>query len=366
MKKISVIIPCYNSQTTLNRCIDSVLRQTYKNFELIIVDDGSTDNTEQLIKEYCKKDNRIVYLSKANGGTGSSRNLGLKHVTGDYIQFVDSDDDVKDDMFEKMLDVAQKTYADMVVCRFSHCCFKQFLKPGEYNLKNENDFIKFYMDFFTYNVPWNKLFKREVITSRYNENLKIFEDGLFVLENLKNIGKTIVLEDELYNYYNEGENKKSLVNTFLQGAFWENKVGYWYEFDKIKPMFDKLLKANGHHYRSLEYARSFDMAFWELIKIIDSKCSKDTCVSDMNCILNEKNFIDSVCIGGYDYEGLSLYEVKMFIEKCFREYEEKNYDNTGSLYFKIVEYFYEIAAQHKKYLSQKNNIIFDETAISLT
>lgn len=349
MKKISIIIPCYNSQKYLNRCVDSVLNQTYKNFELILVDDGSTDNTNEILKAYAKKDQRVVHLTKANSGVGATRNFGIKHATGDYIQFLDSDDDMKPNMLERMMQTSKKTNADIVVCQFEHCCFKQFLKPGTYNMKREKDFENFYLDFFSFNVPWNKLFKREVITEMYDENLKIFEDGLFVLQNLKNVKKLVVIGDVLHNYFEAGinEDKKSLVNKFLESKFWKTQEGYWYKFNSIKPMFDKFLKEGNHNSKLLEYARSFDMAFWELIKLIHSGCLESICCIEFYNIFNEQNFINSIKSKGYKYDGTNIFKVKRFVLKCFDDYKNNTEKNVGVLYFKFVENFSNLVAEHK-------------------
>lgn len=371
MKKISVIIPCFNGEKTLSRCLDSILAQTYKNFEVIIVDDGSSDGSVSLIEQYTLKDSRITLVAKANGGVGSARNLGLKHASGDFIQFIDCDDDIHADMFEKMLEALQKTGSDIAVCRFTHSCFKAFLPAGIYDMQNKADFNKFYTDFFSFNVPWNKLYKRKVITENYDETLKIFEDGLFVLANLKNAGKIVLLDDAFYNYYNPAKDAgakeaTSAVNNFLKTKFWKTKDGYWYKFNNIKPMFDNLLKAGGHNDKVLEYARAFDMAFWELIKLMDSDCIEKICILEMISVLNQPNFIKSikaapppqslVSKGAVDlkkvrgYKGASRRSVYDFVSKCFKEYRLTPDAHIGALYDKFVELFYSTCLAGHTYL----------------
>src|SRR5665213_2493915 len=114
--KISVIIPCYNQAHFLNESVDSVLAQTYTNWECLIVNDGSTDNTERVAIACAEKDNRIKYIKKENGGLSSARNKGLDEVTGDYIQFLDSDDMITPDKFQMSL--MNGNDADVIIADF--------------------------------------------------------------------------------------------------------------------------------------------------------------------------------------------------------------------------------------------------------
>ena len=102
--KISIIIPIYNTEKYLERCIDSVIQQTYRNIEVILVNDGSTDKSSRICNEYVHRDRRIILIEQKNQGAAAARNTGLKHATGDYIGWVDSDDYIEEDMFKSMLD----------------------------------------------------------------------------------------------------------------------------------------------------------------------------------------------------------------------------------------------------------------------
>ena len=105
---ISVIIPVYNVAPWLKECLDSVLNQTFRDMEIIIVDDGSTDSSPEIIKEYAEKDNRIIAIRKENGGLGSARNVALKMAKGEYIAFVDSDDKIHPEVYTKLYEKAKK------------------------------------------------------------------------------------------------------------------------------------------------------------------------------------------------------------------------------------------------------------------
>lgn len=117
MSKISIVIPSYNSAKYLKHNIKNILNQTYKNIEVILVNDGSTDNTDEVIKSFMK-DDRFKYYKKTNGGVAVARNYGLSKATGDYILFMDSDDNVEKTMLEKMYNKLKETNADLVCCGF--------------------------------------------------------------------------------------------------------------------------------------------------------------------------------------------------------------------------------------------------------
>ncbi len=116
--KISIIVPIYNTAKYLPTCLDSILNQTYQNLEIILIDDGSTDNSSQIIEEYTKKDRRIKSLHQKNAGLSSTRNTGLKTATGDYVTFIDSDDEIDIKMIKKMVEALSSSKADVAVCSF--------------------------------------------------------------------------------------------------------------------------------------------------------------------------------------------------------------------------------------------------------
>ena len=115
---VSIIVPIYNVEPYLKKCIDSIINQTLTNIEIILVNDGSTDNCGKIIDEYAKKDNRIIALHKENGGQASARNMGLDIASGKYIGFVDSDDLIDKEMYKVLYDEAEKNIADLVICDF--------------------------------------------------------------------------------------------------------------------------------------------------------------------------------------------------------------------------------------------------------
>jgi len=197
---ISIIVPIFNSERWLGRCIESLISQTYKDIEIILINDGSTDNSLVICKEYSLKDNRIVVIDKENGGVSSARNLGIKSAKGEYIQFVDSDDFIDPQMCEKLVEAIKN--ADMVLCGLKVWQEGRLLR--EPHLKSEivdyRQDISKYFELRKINLgPCNKLYIREKITRLFDESLALGEDTLFVLDYMNNINIVSVLSDCLYN-----------------------------------------------------------------------------------------------------------------------------------------------------------------------
>ena len=124
---VSVIVPVYNSEKYLNRCVDSILNQTYRSIELILVDDGSPDNSGRICDEYAEKDSRVRVIHKANAGVSAARNSGLEVASGDYATFVDSDDYIEPDMYSDMMEKVNQYNCDVVMCD----CVKDFPDRSE-------------------------------------------------------------------------------------------------------------------------------------------------------------------------------------------------------------------------------------------
>jgi len=162
-KLISIIIPIYNVEKYLKQCIDSIINQTYINLEIILVDDGSTDNCGKICDEYGLKDNRIKVIHKQNGGLSSARNAGLDIAKGEYIGFIDSDDYVEKDMYENMYNTALKTNTKLVICNWSVGNTGKWIKNKNFPKKNiltSNEALDF---FYNDMYVWNKLYEKDIV-----------------------------------------------------------------------------------------------------------------------------------------------------------------------------------------------------------
>lgn len=212
---ISIIIPVYNVEKYLSRCIDSLISQSYKNIEIILVNDGSTDNSNLICEKYAKIDNRIKYIKKKNGGVSSARNIGLDNAIGDYISFIDGDDYVENDMYEIMIDSAIKNNSNIVICNFVRENEKGKIlrrnsktKPHISIRFNRNDYSKNLYKYPSLDLfLWNKLYARKLIYKtnemvKFNENIDMSEDALFNIEllNFNNEIKCVYINKKFYHY----------------------------------------------------------------------------------------------------------------------------------------------------------------------
>lgn len=202
---VSLIIPVYNSETKLESCIKSVLKQTYKDFELILVDDGSTDHSLDICRRFEKSDARVRAISQKNSGPSAARNKGIENAKGQYIQFIDSDDQIVDTMVEDLVDSMEKNNVDMVVCgiREQHPDHIHDIMPLISGKVMVNQLGKVYPEIFQnfiLNAPVNKLYKKEKIQSMFPEDLSLGEDLIFNLEYLKNSSSLFFLK-KIYYYY---------------------------------------------------------------------------------------------------------------------------------------------------------------------
>lgn len=202
-EKISVIVPIYKVEQYLNRCIDSIINQTYTNLEIILVDDGSPDNCPKICDEYAKKDDRIKVIHKENGGLSDARNVGLDIASGNYIAFVDSDDYIELNMLESMMNDLIKNNVDLVVCNI------RYILGDKKNVKyNENDRIlnkyeameEYIKDGIIQAVAWNKLYKRNIIGNMRYKVGKTNEDEFFTYKVINNAEKIYYNSNAFYNY----------------------------------------------------------------------------------------------------------------------------------------------------------------------
>ncbi len=205
-EKISIIVPIYNVEKYLNQCIDSIINQTYKNLEIILVDDGSPDNCPKICDDYQKKDNRIKVIHKQNGGLSDARNAGLEIATGDYIGFVDSDDYIAPDMYEKLLLLAESKDCEIAVCGFIKVTSKAMqnknIALGIKVLTKEQALYELMCEETFEDYAWNKLYKKELFKEtniRYPKGMA-FEDTFTTYKLFLASNRVVVTESPLYYY----------------------------------------------------------------------------------------------------------------------------------------------------------------------
>ena len=209
---ISVIVPVYNSEKTLNRCIDSILSQTFSDFELIIVDDGSSDSSGEICDNYAKIDNRVKVFHKQNGGASSARNLGLDNVKGKWVTFCDSDDYVSPEWLDIYIRNCRNN-VELIVQSFNNKSVVNNYFEG-----CTADFIDIFYDFSIIGYIWNKLFLASIINEyriRYCEYFTFHEDEVFAYQYLQYTSNVIYTKESGYYYeYNDYGIKYNKADNF--------------------------------------------------------------------------------------------------------------------------------------------------------
>ena len=220
--KISVIIPVYNAESTLRRCVDSVLSQTFTDFECLLINDGSKDKSGEICDEYAAKDSRVRVFHKENGGVSSARNIGLDNMRGEWVSFVDSDDYIDSNYLKFMHDEAIRSDCSVVVCDFievkkasiRYCDAFDWSgnHPIDINTSSNSTLLNQAICYST-GVVWNTLISCALIKKhnlRFDITLKYGEDTLFILEVFANSPKLFHLKNALYTY--DRRNETSAMN----------------------------------------------------------------------------------------------------------------------------------------------------------
>jgi len=219
--KLSIIVPVYNVKAYLSRCLESIRKQSFTDFECILINDGSTDNSEEICQEYCDKDSRFVLISQENKGVSAARNKGLDIAKGEWIGFIDADDYVTEDFYAFMLEHADEGY-EMIECGVKTVDDEGNEKPHLQNDKIGNqrmilDQEGMYRCFlhpgyrFLHWAPWNKIIRADIAKKyRFAEGKKHGEDFYYCFECMKEYRNILYLPDQKYMYY---QRKNSAVHT---------------------------------------------------------------------------------------------------------------------------------------------------------
>ncbi|MDR1700581.1 MAG: glycosyltransferase [Lachnoclostridium sp.] len=220
--QISIVIPVYNSIKDIRDCLDSVLAQTYKNIEILLIDGESEDGSTDICREYEEKDSRVRFVSKKNEGVSASRNLGIRMAKGEYLQFVDSDDRLIPSACEKMAGHIEKQEAGVVICGYRMCKEQREKRPEPGFFQDITELIPVFSKYFNHdnnmiNVPWNKLYRRSFVKCEFPEDLSKGEDLLFNLGFLSQVKGIVFADDVIYDYNNTNED--SLGYRFREDGF---------------------------------------------------------------------------------------------------------------------------------------------------
>lgn len=209
MALISVIVPIYKVESYLNKCVESIVRQTYTDLEIILVDDGSPDNCPQMCDDWAAKDSRIKVVHKENGGLSDARNAGLAVATGEYISFIDSDDWIEPAFIEVLLHATTTTGADIAECatRLVSEDGKELYARGvaeNETLDTVTALVRLVKEDCVFQTVWNKLYRREVIGDILFEKGKYNEDDYFTYQIFDRAKKIALVARPMYNYLQRG------------------------------------------------------------------------------------------------------------------------------------------------------------------
>ncbi len=206
---ISIIVPIYNVEKYIKRCIESIINQTYSNIEIILVDDGSPDNCGKICDEYVLKDKRIKVIHKKNGGLSSARNAGLEIALGKYISFIDSDDYISSYFIEKLYKTCKDKNCEITLCEYERV-YSEIKK--ENTIEKKDSIIEVYdtkqmlnklysTDYLITTVAWNKLYKRDILKNIRYPDGRLHEDEATTYKILYNAKKVAIIREKLYYYY---------------------------------------------------------------------------------------------------------------------------------------------------------------------
>lgn len=217
---ISIIVPFYNTESSIGSCIDSILHQTYSDIEIILVDDGSTDHSADICKDYQRKDKRITVYRKENGGVSSARNKGIDIASGKYIMFLDSDDKLSPHACEVLRNTLIQNSADCVVCGTTEPNGHKWTPTINHNYTSITDFNRDFPDWLDSELlspVWNKIYKKSLITKLFHEEMSFGEDLCFSLDYLKNCKCISFITDTLH--FHDNINTDSLTHKFNPTRF---------------------------------------------------------------------------------------------------------------------------------------------------
>lgn len=203
---VSIIVPVYNVQQYIKMCLDSLVCQTYPHLDIILIDDGSTDDSGKICDKYAAQDSRIRVIHQENMGAANAKNAGLALVQGDYITFMDSDDWAEPEWIERMVQAVKTTPADIVECSFlmeyttrtEHTENPTELLP---DINSSEDYLRMYPQIWTCALFWNKLFKASLISGiRFHKERRCIDDEFFTYKVVSGANKIVRIPDELYHY----------------------------------------------------------------------------------------------------------------------------------------------------------------------
>lgn len=315
--KVSIIIPVYNASKYLDKCIESLINQSYKKIEIIIIDDGSTDNSLEIIQSYASENDNIRYYSQNNQGVSSARNKGISLSSGEYIFFIDADDWVEREYIEKMVEnVGEDTdfvYCDWIIESKEKNIIDSVMKYGFNNSEEASELLEFYIINRAGCAPWGKLFKKSIIDKnkiRFLKNLPIAEDYLFIINYLTKSNKIKYVSIPMihYNCNIIGANKK------IRFDYVNLQFSILNELENILEQSGKLLSENIRRSYEISKLKIYSDMIFYMKKIY---INKDECIN--NILIISKKIRESYNINILKQSDINVKE-KIIIKLAYKNY----------------------------------------------
>ena len=251
MRKLSVIVPVYNAEKYLEKCIESILNQTFNDIEIILINDGSKDGSMDIINDYAKKDKRIVALNQDNQGSAVARNKGIQIAKGECIGFVDDDDWIDRDMYKTLMYNMNNYDADISICGFRHInengirqeSVVKNRNQGLIYLNNTLEILKHYLNERDMN-PWNKIYKRRLFDTIKYPAGKTYEDCFTTYLLLEKASSVVISFEEMYNYV---AHQKSISNNQFNKGTFDLIEGHIEQHEYIESKYNALSKYSRRH-----------------------------------------------------------------------------------------------------------------------
>lgn len=319
---ISVIIPIYNVEKWLPSCINSILNQSFKNIELILVNDGSKDRSREICEEYAKKDNRIKVINQNNCGVSSARNTGIKVATGKYVTFIDPDDTISQEYFETMYSIAELNKCDAVVSGYINIPSNKISITNFklYTIMHGQDFVLSSSNIHSNNdlcFVWRYIYKLNIIKEKnitFNENIYTGSDVVFNLEYLLECNRVYAIEDQLY-YYTENRDD-SIMRTPYKPRLESSLILQYKIRKKLSQKFGLL---NYNHYKKDMANYYIKNIYNMIIKNLKSSNSSDI-YCDLKRIVKYEMFYDSLKEISFSYKCHNKKEYLYYLALKFRIY----------------------------------------------
>ena len=263
--KISIIVPVYKVEKHLNRCVNSIINQTYKNLEIILINDGSPDNCSTICDHYAETDSRVIVIHQENKGLSGARNSGIKMASGDYIGFVDSDDWIEFDMYKTMLNAFEKYDVDIVECgiavryepnytidRSGSIIFEDRLQALKRIIKNQNFSV------------CRRLYRKNTLKGFFFVEGKNSEDVYFTIDIFKNVNNIIYISNNFYNYFmseesiTRGRFKLKMLDSIDAALYLQKKISHEKDKELLKISNNFILEVLLKNYKLLNYNFTYD------------------------------------------------------------------------------------------------------------